>query len=273
MEYKEITMATDNTFRSKLDNALENIKALLKSGHHLSVGYSAGKDSSCVLILLLEAIRQLLEERVHVPHCYVMNSNTRMEMPQMDYYVMGQLMQLRNYIAKHNLPVSVEEVEPSLSGRFTWTVIGRGKLPRYVGQSRDCFRDMKIVPQQRLIRQLKAESNGDYISMEGVRFDESAVRADTMKRFLMDGVNISVVDGTNTYAPIAEWDLDDVWELIAGCATHEETDTPRLFRTFTANFSEMMTLYRDANSGICGVIIGDGGQNPLPLENFHDRKP
>ncbi|MGR5296908.1 hypothetical protein ACPV5U_19395 [Vibrio mediterranei] len=79
-----------------------------------------------------------------------------------------------------------------------------------------------------------------------------------MKKWSMDEVTIVEVDGNRTYAPIATWYLEDVWELISGCSGSKD-QPPKLFKTFMENFDEITTLYRDANDGVCSVVVGNDG--------------
>ncbi len=116
------------------EESVERLMNLLKSGYSLSVGFSGGKDSTCVLIIFLEALRRVVAEGVsNIPTCYVLNSNTKREMPLVDSYAEWSLTQIRVYAAKNNLPVEVHQVKPSLTGSFNYYCIGRGKLPRFPG--------------------------------------------------------------------------------------------------------------------------------------------
>ncbi|ELA9722335.1 hypothetical protein RG035_004267 [Vibrio parahaemolyticus] len=103
-----------------IEIAIDKIQSLLRSGFHLSCGWSGGKDSSCVLILLLESIKRMKAQGEFVPKCYVSNANTRREMPAIDNYIAGVINSLYTYIAKEDLDVELLEIEPPLSGRFMW---------------------------------------------------------------------------------------------------------------------------------------------------------
>lgn len=230
---------------------------LLKSGYSLSLGYSSGKDSSCVLIILLEALKRLVaEDYANIPQCYVLNSNTGREMPLIDSYAEWSLTQITVFAAKNRLPLQVHQVKPSLTGSFNYYCIGRGKLPRFAGQTHDCAISEKIQPQQKLVKKIERESNNEVITLLGTRLSESAARKRNMQKFSMDEVSIVEVEGRKTYSPIADFELDDVWELLAGCVQHDGKPA-RIYNTFTPDFDELMTLYRDANDGVCGVIVGD----------------
>lgn len=243
--------------KDKSSLVINRLKNLLRSGYSLSCSCSFGKDSTCVLILLLQAIKEMVEDGEHVPQCFLLTVDTRREMPQMSQYVLGAVANLQVFVARNRLPLEVIEVQPPISGRFTWTTLGRGKLPRYVGMSRDCAVDEKINPSQKILKQLEKQTSGKVIALVGSRVSESNARSINMNRFQMDEVTISIVDNLRTYAPISDWTIDDVWGLLVACRESEKR--PPLFDTYLKNMDELMELYRAANEGTCGLIIGDKG--------------
>lgn len=237
---------------------INKIQSLLLSNQALSVGFSGGKDSTCVLVVFLEAIKRLVESgHTNLPTCYVLNANTRREMPLIASYAEYVLVQLQIYCASNKLPVEVHQVEPDLTGRFTWYCLARGKLPRYAGQSSDCAVMEKINPQQNLVKRLQQENGIEIVALVGTRLDESDSRRRSMMKYSMDEATIVKTDNGKTFAPIADWDIDQVWEFLTGC---QSADKPaRIFPTFLPDFHEMTELYRAANDGVCGVITGDDG--------------
>ncbi|MEZ8028580.1 hypothetical protein [Enterovibrio norvegicus] len=243
------------------EETIENIQSLILNNYSISIGWSGGKDSTCVLILFLEAMRRLVVAgHSNLPKCIVLNSDTRREMPLIASYAEYSITQIEIYCAKNKLPVSVHQVQPSLSSRFMWTTIGRGKMPRFAGMSRDCSVDEKITPQQRLVKRLEKENQVEYITLLGTRFSESASRNRSMQKWSMSDVQIVEVDGRRTYAPIASYEVEDVWELIVGCSGTKERP-PRIFPTYSENFDEMVELYRSANAGECAVNVADKGRS------------
>ncbi|MGR5296880.1 hypothetical protein ACPV5U_19540 [Vibrio mediterranei] len=152
------------------DTAIERIKTMVLSGKALSAGASGGKDSTAVTILLLEALRQLVEEgHQNLPTCFVMNSNTRRENPMIAGYCEEYLTKVSIFARKNGLPLEVHQVEPPLTARFSWTCIARGKLPRFPGQSRDCAVSEKINPMKNLVKALEKEHGNEIIALVGSR--------------------------------------------------------------------------------------------------------
>lgn len=247
------------TIKELSNRVISRLKSIILSGKSASCGFSGGKDSTAVVILMLESLRQLVEEgHDHLPKCYILNSNTRRENPLIDSYAEHTLSMISVFSAKHSLPVSVHQVQPSLTGRFTYYCLGRGKLPRFAGQTSDCAVNEKITPQQKLVKQLERENTHEIITLLGTRFEESESRRRSMQKYSMDELSIVEIEGKRTYSPIADWFVDDVWELISACSSIDG-QPPKLYSTFLPEFSEMIRLYRDANDGVCGVVVGDSG--------------
>ncbi|KZX57776.1 hypothetical protein A3709_19325 [Halioglobus sp. HI00S01] len=258
-----MTVQAHTNIEDKAEKVIDRIKGLILKGHPLAVACSFGKDSSVVLVLALEAVKRLKAEGQHIPTVYVTHSNTGIETPSMDYYTQVQIETLREYIEQQELPVEVVEVEPLLSSTFMYTVIGKGKLPRFVNSgSRDCSVDWKVLPQQRALKRIVAETEGQYkeelVSLVGTRFDESADRARRMAE-RGDAADSLTRDGQGVLscACIADWAMTDVWALLMACDSKRSAGG--LFETFVDSFDWTLQLYKDANEGVCAIITGDGG--------------
>lgn len=248
--YEEVT--------AKCEIVIGYITELLLQGFGLSASMSGGKDSTAVVILMLEAIKRLKEKGAAVRRCYILNSNTLIDMPALDDYLIDVFSNIEMFVAKHGLDVCIERVIPPCSGRFTWITLGRGKLPSFPGGSRDCAIDMKIKPMQSRITQIEKEAGGRIISLVGSRSEESVARNASLERFGLTGANVVEVDNHLTFAPISDWEVDDVWACIWGVCS-DKGQAPKLFHSFLANFEPLVRIYRDANEGTCGIVFGDRG--------------
>lgn len=257
-------MDTVNPFadvHSKAELVIDWLMSLLAQGHPLAVGCSFGKDSSVVLVLMLEAVKRSLQAGVNLPQCYVTHSDTLIENPAMSYYAQCMLDELEVYCDKEGLPVEVIKVIPSLSSTFAYATIGRGKLPRFVNsEHRECSVDWKIRPQAKAIKQVVKQSarvtSKPVVSLHGSRQSESQSRAARMvKRGDASESLVKQPDGTFSNAPIADWDMEDVWFLLMACGA----DRHRIYKTFVEDFNWCLKLYQDANDGACAIITGDGG--------------
>jgi 3'-phosphoadenosine 5'-phosphosulfate sulfotransferase (PAPS reductase)/FAD synthetase len=243
---------------AKAEKAIERIGELIDDGYVLQCACSFGKDSSVVLVLMLEAIRRRVEAGLTLQTCYVSHSNTEVENPSMSTYTDGMISELQGYCARHHLPVEVMYVTPSVTASFAYATVGRGKLPVFAGASRACSVDWKLRPQQKAIRELLGtlQNPGELVTLVGTRFSESAVRGANMRERGDSAMDLVKKDeGFFSLAVIADWELTDVWELLMACEARRNGP----YRTYVEDFSWCLELYRDANEGTCAIITGDGG--------------
>ena len=104
--------------QSKAEEVIAHLRGLLRKGYAISTATSMGKDSSCVLVLFLEALRRAKQEGESLPQCFVSHSNTLIENPAMDSYTGEMIVSLEKYIEKEDLPVQVVLAEPSITSSF-----------------------------------------------------------------------------------------------------------------------------------------------------------
>ncbi|PSW25210.1 hypothetical protein C9J21_21795 [Photobacterium phosphoreum] len=239
------------------EQSIAAIMSVLEKGHGLCVSVSWGKDSNCCLILALEAIKRFNKLHGHCPKCYVINSNTTIENPALDEYFMDMKQSLEIYNIKNNLDVKFYEVTPDVSSHWHYVTVGRGKLPRYPGMSRDCSVDFKIKPIKKLKKQL-AKSTLDLCSIVGTRFNESE---DRKQRMLERGDKANTLllgaDNDLMMLPIADWEVDDVWALLTFCNSESNN---AIYQSFVTTFDNTIDIYRSANGGECVLNMQDKGQ-------------
>ncbi|MGP9796941.1 phosphoadenosine phosphosulfate reductase domain-containing protein [Halomonas sp. 86] len=243
----------------KAEAVIQRIQALIQQNYTLGVAESYGKDSLTVLVLFLEALRRCQAAGEVTTHHYVTNSNTGIENPAMSVYTEAMNAELDSYCQRQGLPVTVVEVEPSIASSFAYSTIGRGQLPVFAGASRSCSIDWKLRPQQKAIKQLvsRQQSPGNLVVLIGTRYAESA---DREKRMVERGENESSLvqqpGGHFTFAPIADWEVGDVWSLLLAADRRRDA----LYPTFCRDFSWTFELYRDGNEGVCGLLAGEQTQ-------------
>lgn len=235
--------------------AISRLDSWLGESRPLCVALSWGKDSTAVLILLLEAMRRRQEAGLSLPHCYAITSDTTIENPALAEYFEFMGGELERHCQRQGLPLEYRQVTPPLAATFAYVTIGRGKLPRYPGMSRDCSVDWKIQPINKAKRIIELETGQPIITLVGTRISESADRAERMKQRGDDANNINTGPCGDMYStPIAEWELEDVWGLLTFCDRREDR---QMISTFTPHFDSTVELYRDANSGECVAGLGD----------------
>lgn len=246
---------------TKAEQVITWLMSLLSNSHPLCTAYSGGKDSSAVLVLMLEAIRRCKACGIRVPTCYVTNSDTLLENPAMKLYVDTMLDRIREHCKINQLPVQVLLATPSITSTFAYSTIGRGKLPRFANSKhRQCSIDWKVRPQEKLLKMITSESSApdtqSLVCLVGTRFDESSSRQSKMNgRGEGDTILLNNPSGLTSNACIASWSLLDVWQLLMNCDASRDGS----YDTFTPNFDWTLKLYKDANEGTCSIITGDRG--------------
>ncbi|KSQ21762.1 hypothetical protein APB26_32805 [Pseudomonas aeruginosa] len=244
---------------ARAEACIERIGELIDQGYTCSAAVSFGKDSSVVLVLMLEAIRRRVEAGAYVQPAFVTHANTGIENPAMDTYADAMITDLEMYCVRHSLPVTVIKVQPSMTSSFAYATIGRGKLPVFVGASRSCSVDWKLRPQQKALKQLLStlQNPGELVTFVGTRLSESTTRAANMRVRGQDVAGGLTLEEHGSYvcSIIADWEMVEVWELLMAC----DSKRGGPFRTYVDNFDLCLELYKEANEGVCAIITGDGG--------------
>ncbi|MEY8199895.1 MAG: hypothetical protein RPS47_11695 [Colwellia sp.] len=161
--------------KAKSELAITTILGFIKSGKSISVASSYGKDSSCVLVLALEALKRAKEAGIFVRGFYVTHSNTGIENPAMGYYCERMTEAVENFIETNGLAgdnVKVMVAKPELTSSFIYATIGRGRMPVFSNSgSRSCSVDWKIKPQQKLLKKVLKTVGGtsNHINLIGTR--------------------------------------------------------------------------------------------------------
>ncbi|MGQ3050897.1 MAG: DNA phosphorothioation system sulfurtransferase DndC [Roseateles sp.] len=209
------------------------------------IGYSGGKDSTAVTRLVFEALASLPSERRTKP-VFVVSSDTLVETPLVVDLIRQSLNQMRQAAIDQKLPIEVAEpVTPKVSETFWVNLIGKG-YPAPTRQFRWCTERMKIDPISEFITD-KVAQYGEVVVVLGSRKQESASRAQVMKRHRIDGSRLarhSSLLNAYVFTPIDEWSADDVWEYLFSGPAPWGGDHQALF-----------DLYKGSNAGECPLVI------------------
>jgi DNA sulfur modification protein DndC len=208
------------------------------------IGYSGGKDSSCVLQLLWYALKDLPREQFTKP-VYVISSDTLVEAPAVVNALTSSLRLIGESAQKQGLPIQVHKVVPEIKDTFWVNMIGRG-IPAPYTNFRWCTDRMKIAPTGNFIKKKIAEY-GEVMIVLGSRRSESSSRGQVMNERRDKGKYISYhkdILGALVFTPIEDWDTDDVWEYIINVPNPWGGDN-----------RELITMYRNAQAGECPTVI------------------
>ena len=237
--------------KDRLDQILKLIqKNYLADSRPWVVGYSGGKDSTCVLQLIWHAIEKLPKDK-RTKTIYVLSSDTLVEAPA----IVNQLTQSQekiNQAAKERgLPFEASIVVPDADNTFWVNLIGRG-YPAPYKTFRWCTDRMKIAPASEFIKQ-KVAQYGEVIISLGARKSESTTRGQVMANRRELGNRLSRhndLANAWVFTPIEDWSTDDVWTYIIN------TPSP-----WGYNNRELITMYRNAQAGECPLVIDKSTQS------------
>jgi len=211
------------------------------------IGVSWGKDSSCILQLIWNAIATLpLEKRTKT--VYVISTDTLVENPIVSAWVRNSIKKLDHAAIEKEMPFQANLLHPEVKNSFWVCLMGKG-YPSPRNQFRWCTERMKIKPANQFIRQT-VRSHGETILVLGTRKAESAKRAATMKKHEAKRVrdrlspNASLPNSL-VYTPIEDWSTNEVWMYLM------QWDNP-----WGGNNQDLFAMYRGATAdNECPMVV------------------
>ncbi|MDX2303728.1 MAG: DNA phosphorothioation system sulfurtransferase DndC [Microscillaceae bacterium] len=210
------------------------------------IGFSGGKDSTMLLQLIWTAIKEIPAEIRDQRDIWIVCNNTLVENPKIIQYTEKVLKQIEKAALEQGMPFRIQKTTPKLEDTFWINVIGRG-YPSPNNLFRWCTERLKINPTTKFILE-KVNENGEVIILLGTRTDESANRAKSMKQHEIFGQRLRkhILPNAYVFAPIKDVLTQDVWVYL------NQVPSP-----WGANNKELVTLYKNANSGDCPLVIDD----------------
>ena len=211
------------------------------------IGVSWGKDSSCILQLVWNAIAALpLDKRAKT--IYVISTDTLVENPIVSAWVKNSIAKLDKAAKEQQMPFEANLLHPEIKNSFWVCLMGKG-YPSPRNQFRWCTERMKIKPANQFIRHT-VRSHGETILVLGIRKAESAKRAATMKKHEKKRVrdrlspNASLPNSL-VYTPIEDWSTNEVWMYLM------QWDNP-----WGGNNNDLFTMYRGATAdNECPMVV------------------
>ena len=209
------------------------------------IGFSGGKDSTMLLQVVWNALRKL-EPILLTRKIYVVCNDTMVENPRIVRFIGTTLKKVQQSANLQNLPIVVEQTIPKLDDTFWVRLIGLG-YPAPNKFYRWCTERLKINPTTRLIQERIGEF-GEAIILLGTRSDESSARSASMKKHERSGKRLRthILPNAFVFAPIKDIKTTDLWQYL------NQVPPP-----WGGTHKELVTLYRNANSGDCPLVIDD----------------
>jgi DNA sulfur modification protein DndC len=179
----------------------------------LVIGWSGGKDSTCVLQLVWNAIAALPPEK-RTKTIHVITNDTLVENPVVSSWVRKSLDQMKAAALEQGMPIETHLTYPAIKDTFWVCLMGKG-YPAPRNRFRWCTERLKIKPADSFIREV-IRNSGEVILVLGTRTAESVKRAATMAKHrewrVRDHLNTNPSRPNSLiYLPIEDWRTDEVW--------------------------------------------------------------
>ena len=208
------------------------------------VAYSGGKDSTLLLQLVWEVLVSL-EASERNRTLYVIGNDTLVESPLVIRHLRETIGTISSAALSQDLPINAEVTRPHIDQTFWVNVIGRGYIPP-TRNFRWCTDRMKILPTSQLLSSLVSR-HGRVVLLVGTRKSESSTRRRNMEKHGASATEMnphSSVEGCQMFAPLAEFEDEDVW------LTLMQRNPP-----WGGTHRDLITLYRNAAGGECPLVL------------------
>jgi DNA sulfur modification protein DndC len=209
------------------------------------IGFSGGKDSTMLLQLVWNALKKI-EPILLTRQIYVVCNDTLVENPRIVKFINKTLKKIQKEANLNSFPIIVHQTMPTLENTFWVKLVGLG-YPAPNKFYRWCTDRLKIDPTTRFIKETTS-INDEAIILLGTRSAESSNRAASLKRHEVKGQRLRnhLLTNVFVYAPIKDVTTNEVWQYL------NQVPPP-----WGGTHKELVTLYRNANSGDCPLVIDD----------------
>ena len=208
------------------------------------IGFSGGKDSTCLVQIVWEALSELPKEKL-TKKIYVISSDTLVEAPQIAQRITNSLDLMEKFAKKQELPISTNLLRPPISNTFWVRLLGLG-YPAPTSMFRWCTDMLKISNADRFITNTVSK-HGEVIVLLGMRKSESVSREQRMNLLKIEGTILSrhsQYPQTYVYTPLEDFSSEDVWNYLM------QKDNP-----WGDNNNDLLAMYQDANARECPLVI------------------
>ena len=239
-------MTVDSVFKSRTLKAIydEIREVYLSDNRPWILGFSGGKDSTCMVQLIWHAIIDLPEKK-RQKKIYIISSDTLVESPKIVEQITKTLDSMEEAAKKQDLPISTNLVRPEIKDSFWVCLLGLG-YPAPSNNFRWCTDRLKIRNADRFINE-KVSEYGEAIVCLGTRKDESGSRAQLMNLYEIEGSYLSrhsKYAQTYVYTPLRDFITEDVWNYLL------QNKNP-----WGANNRDLLALYQNANAAECPLVV------------------
>ena len=208
------------------------------------LGFSGGKDSTCMVQLVWNALSELPPEKLD-KKIYIVSSDTLVESPQIVDRITSSLDKIEKAAKESRLPISTNLLRPPTSDTFWVRILGLG-YPAPTSMFRWCTDMLKIANADRFIKNRVSEY-GEVIVLLGTRKSESSTRQQSMNLLEIENSVLShhkKFAQTYVYTPLVDFSTEDVWNYLL------QNKNP-----WNDNNRDLLSLYQDANASECPLVV------------------
>ncbi len=239
-------MTADSVFASrKLSEIYDEVREVyLSDNRPWILGFSGGKDSTCMVQLVWHAISALPVEK-RQKRIYIISSDTLVESPKIVEQITSTLDSMEKAARDQSLPISTNLVRPEIKDSFWVCLLGLG-YPAPSNNFRWCTDRLKIRNADRFIND-KVSEYGEAIVVLGTRKDESGSRAQLMNLYEIKGSYLSrhsKFAQTYVYTPLRDFITEDVWNYLL------QNKNP-----WGSSNRDLLVLYQNANAAECPLVV------------------
>ena len=231
--------------KNDFDTIIKNIQMVyLNDDRPWILGFSGGKDSTCMVQLTWAALSKLSPEKL-TKKIYVISSNTLVEAPQIAERITINLDKIEKEAKKVGLPIETNLLRPPTSDTFWVRLLGLG-YPAPTSMFRWCTDMLKISNADRFIKE-KVSKHGEVIVLLGMRKNESSARERVMNLLSIQNSPLSrhsKFDSTYVFTPIEDLSAEDVWNYLL------QNKNP-----WGEQNRDLLAMYQDANASECPLVV------------------
>ena len=208
------------------------------------LGFSGGKDSTCMVQMVWNALSALPAERLSKP-VHVISSDTRVESPVVAGQIRESHAMMDRAAAGSGLPISTSIVRPPTEDTFWVCLLGKG-YPAPTNLFRWCTDRLKVSNADRFVRE-QVSRYGEAVAVLGTRKDESGSTRQLMNMYEIENSRLSrhsKLAQTYVYTPLRDFTAQDVWNYLL------QHKSP-----WGASNRDLLAMYRTANAAECPLVV------------------
>ena len=204
--------------REFYDRITKEIKDNCRDYTDIVIAYSAGKDSSLVLLLFLLSYKRFKEDFKDKDIFLILNDG-KLEFQIYEKYMFKKIKELEKYFKKENINIKIKVLEPKLFNRMYVQAIGRGYSINTIKSS--CSYKLKQSVAESFYTSIKKQKKrgAKILVISGQRIEESKNRAKLIKKYKQKQVKDKIYKITgkkyvDNYLLIQNLETAEVWEKI-----------------------------------------------------------